>query len=250
MSVATPTAVPGDSLQRRVRQNLEAIRGRIELAARDAGRDPARIRLIAVSKTQSPDSVLAAVAAGQLDFGENTVQEALPKMEELASRGLNWHFIGTLQTNKAKFIPGRFCCLHSLDRLALAQQLAQGCARAHASLDVLIQVNVTGEHSKHGVPADGLYALVEQILDARLEALHLRGLMTLAPLAAPEALLHECFARLRTLREGCALRFGLPSFSELSMGMSGDFEVAIAEGATMVRIGTAIFGPRPTAREP
>lgn len=249
MSIATQTTVPPDPVERRVRQNLETVRGRIELAARRAGREPTQIRLIAVSKNQPPDLVAAAVAAGQRDFGENTVQEALPKIEELASRGLNWHFIGTLQTNKAKFIPGRFSCLHSLDRLTLAQRLAQICVRARASIDALIQVNITGEPSKHGVPADGLYALMEQLLDTGLEGLRLRGLMTLAPLVAPPSALHECFARLRKLREGCVQRFGLPSFSELSMGMSGDFEVAIAEGATLVRIGTAIFGPRPTPHD-
>lgn len=239
--------MPDDSSHRRIRQNLEAIRARIEAAARAAGRDPAQIRLIAVSKNQPAEAVAAAAATGQLDFGENIVQEALPKIDELAHHGLNWHFIGTLQTNKAKFVPGRFSCLHSLDRLALAHRLAHACAHATAGIDVLLQVNVTGEQSKHGVPAADLYALVEQILDARFEALRLRGLMTLAPLAAPEVALHECFARLRALREGCARRFGLPVFSELSMGMSADFETAIAEGATLVRIGTAIFGPRPRA---
>lgn len=233
-------------LRLRIRENLQTVRVAIEAAARRAGRDARAIRLVAVSKTQSPEAVAAAAEAGQTDFGENIVQEALPKIEQLSPYRLNWHFIGSLQTNKAKFIPGHFVCLHSLDRLPLAQKLADACTRAGTGIDALLQVNVSREPTKHGVSPEDLYALVEQILVARFASVRLRGLMTIAPYEAREAVLRECFARLRSLRDGCTERFGLADFTELSMGMSADFEAAIAEGATLVRIGTAIFGPRPT----
>jgi PLP dependent protein len=229
----------------RVAANLHNVRARLEHAARHAGRDPRDIRLIAVSKTLPAGAVAAAVHAGQLEFGENTIQDALRKIPALAEYKLTWHFIGHLQMNKVKFVPGHFAWVHSLDRLVLAQKLSQACEHAGTVVNALVQVNVTGDAHKHGVDPDGTYALVEQILETPLPGLRLHGLMTLGPFQASDDVLHECFAKLRVLRERCAERFGRERFTELSMGMTNDFSIAIAEGATLVRIGTAIFGPRP-----
>lgn len=239
-----PPAHSRDALQDTIAHNLHAVRQTIRDTALRADRDPHDIRLIAVSKTVPPEAVEAAMRAGQVDFGENTVQDALGKIPFLQHRGVAWHFIGHLQTNKVKFIPGNFTWVHSLDRLPLAEKLSVFAERHRARLNVLIQVNVTGDPKKHGVPPDSTYELVEQILAANLGGILLRGLMTLGPYHADEKALHHCFARLRTLCEGCVDRFGLANFTELSMGMTDDFPIAIVEGATMIRIGTAIFGPR------
>lgn len=217
-------------------------------AADRAGRNPGDVRLIAVSKTMPVAAVEAALRAGQLEFGENTVQDARGKIPQLEGRGITWHFIGHLQTNKAKFIPGHFSWVHSIDRLALAQKLSRYAERDGTQINALAQVNVTGDPNKHGVAPAMVFALVEQILAANLSGIALRGLMTLGPYAANDAVLHICFAKLRELREGCVERLGLADFTELSMGMTDDYAIAIAEGATLVRIGTAIFGPRPYQR--
>jgi len=239
--------------------NLAAIRARIAAAARRAGRDPATVSLVAVSKTVPAERVAEAVAAGQRLFGENYLQEAEDKiirLEQLlakagpgaagaaASPEPAWHFIGHLQSNKSKGAAGRFAMVETVDRLKLASSLARHAAAAGRVLPVLVQVNVGGEEQKSGVAqavvADLLRALVE------LPALRVMGLMTMPPFAADPEQSRPHFARLRQLAEECTRqgllgRHGPPL---LSMGMSADFEVAIEEGANLVRVGTAIFGPR------
>jgi len=231
-------------LQSAIADNLHKVRQALADAAQRAGRDATSIRLLAVSKTMPPAAVEAAIRAGQTEFGENTVQDALNKIPLFQGRGLSWHFIGHLQSNKAKFIPGHFSWVHSIDNLALARRLSQACEHQGVQIKALVQVNVSGEASKYGVAPAGLYALIEELLKANLPAIAWRGLMTLGRFDASNDELRQCFAQLRTLRDGCIARFGLPDFSELSMGMTQDFALAVAEGATIVRIGTAIFGPR------
>ena len=222
--------------------NLARVRAEIAAAARAAGRKPEEIRLIAVSKTHPGEAVVAAIAAGQMDFGENTVQEALTKIPLYKSA--TWHMIGHLQSNKAKSIPGNFGWVHSIDSLKLAQRLSRLAQEKGVVLDALFEVNVTRDPAKHGLPPEELAPLLDTLLKDAHPGLRLRGLMALGPYPATEADSRACFARLRELRDDCRKRFGLQDFTELSMGMSGDYAAAILEGSTMVRIGTAIFGER------
>lgn len=227
-----------------IAKNLTAVRDAIANAAAHAGRRAETIKLIAVSKTHSRSAIDAARRAGQHAFGESTTQEALPKITELHDAALEWHFIGHLQSNKTKLVPGHFQWLHSLDDLKLAQRLSRAATELGATLQCLIEINVTGDPKKHGVAPAQLDALLEQLVSDALPGIRLRGLMTIGPYGAPEAELRAVFARLRALRDASAARFALPDFTELSMGMSGDYVEAIKEDATMVRIGTAIFGER------
>lgn len=223
--------------------NLARVRQDIAQAACRAGRDPAALTLIAVSKTQPPSAIAAALAAGQQAFGENTVQDALIKVPLFPQA--EWHFIGHLQSNKAKHIPGQFAWLHTLDSLSLARRLARLMPPNTAPLNVLIEVNVTRDPRKHGVVPDALIPLIETLIAADLRPLALRGLMTIGPYPASESQVRAAFAGLRELRDSARAQFGLPAFTELSMGMSTDYAQAIQEGATMLRIGSAIFGDRP-----
>jgi pyridoxal phosphate enzyme (YggS family) len=215
--------------------NVERVRERIARAAERAGRRPADVLLIGVSKTVEVERIRAAVAAGVTALGENRVQEAKAKVDALG-RPAAWHLIGHLQTNKVKDALDLFDVIHSVDRLELARELDRRAAARGKVVDVLLQVNVAAEASKGGVGPDA----VGESLDAigKLAHLRVRGLMTIPPEAERPDDARPWFRRLRELAE----RHGLP---ELSMGMSGDFEVAVEEGATMVRVGTAIFGPRP-----
>ena len=231
-------------LQTLIAGNLQRVRETIAHAAHEAGRDPASIRLIAVSKTMPPAAVEAARQAGQTEFGENTVQEALGKIASFKDRNLTWHFIGHLQSNKAKLMPDHFSWVHSIDSVALARKLSQTCERKGTCVNALVQVNVSGEASKHGLAPDTLYAVMDELLRAELGGIVFRGLMTLGRFDASDEELRHGFAELRELRDGVQQRFTLSDFSELSMGMTDDYPLAIAEGATMVRIGTAIFGER------
>lgn len=219
--------------------NLQAVGQRIAAAARAAGRDPASVTLLAVSKTFSGESVREAAAAGQLAFGENYVQEALAKMNALRELPLQWHFVGPLQSNKTRAVAEHFDWVHSVDRLKIAERLS--AARAgRVPLQVCLQVNTSGESSKSGVaPADAV-DLATAVTS--LPHLCLRGLMTIPEPSPDEAVVRARFRRLRELRETLNAR-GL-AVDTLSMGMSHDLEVAIAEGATLVRVGTAIFGTR------
>ncbi|HWL70619.1 MAG TPA: YggS family pyridoxal phosphate-dependent enzyme [Geminicoccus sp.] len=224
--------------------NLAAVRARIAEACRRAGRDPASVRLLPVSKTVPAAIIRQAAGLGLRAFGENKVQEAAGKAEALADLGLSWSVIGHLQTNKAKQVAGFAGEFQALDSLRVAEALQRHLAAQGRQLDVLVQVNSSGEASKYGLaPAE-----VEDFL-ARLPdfpALRVRGLMTLAVFSADDARVRACFRLLAELRRTLRPPPGI-ELAELSMGMTGDFETAIEEGATVVRVGQAIFGPRPTA---
>jgi pyridoxal phosphate enzyme (YggS family) len=222
--------------------HLDAVRQRIAQAAAAASRDPASIKLLAVSKTFPASDVRAAFDAGQRAFGENYVQEAVAKITELgALRGeMEWHFIGPLQSNKTKVVAEHFDWVHSVDRLKIAERLSDQRPEGAAALNVCLQVNVSGEASKSGVEPDEAAALAHKI--AALPGLRLRGLMAIPEPAATLDAQREPHARLRALMDTlCADGLDLDT---LSMGMSADLEAAVLEGATMVRIGTAIFGAR------
>lgn len=218
-------------------QNLQA---RIARASVDAGRDPAEVRLLAVSKTWPADHVREAAAAGQRAFGENYVQEGVEKVDALPDLALEWHFIGPLQSNKTRPVAGRFAWVHSVDRLRIAQRLSEQRDVHLPPLQVCIQVNVSGEASKSGVAPLELPELARAV--AALPRLKLRGLMAIPEPTSDVALQRERFAALRHLRD--ALNAEGLLLDTLSMGMSDDLEAAIAEGSTMVRVGTAIFGAR------
>ncbi len=228
--------------------NLARVREQIAAAAIRAGRDSAGVKLVVASKTHPAAVLAAAVAAGQTVFGESTVQEALPKIAALQGRSLEWHFIGHLQSNKARFIPGNFTWLHSLASFKLANRLAQAAQTHRRQLQALIEVNITRDPNKHGVVPDEVFALVEQLAKAPPTGIVLRGLMAIGPHPADERSSRAAFAAVRELRDACRSRFGLADFTELSMGMSDDYVPAILEGATMVRVGSAIFGDRVYSR--
>lgn len=220
--------------------NLQAVRGRIHDAAISAGRDPATAQLLAVSKTWPAECLLPAIAAGQRAFGENYVQEGVDKIAALAGKGLEWHFIGPLQSNKTRPVAENFDWVHSIERLKIAQRLAEQRPAGMAPLNVCVQVNVSGEASKSGCALDEAPALCRAV--NQLPGLRLRGLMAIPAPAEEFAAQRQPFAVLRQLYEALQ-REGLP-LDTLSMGMSHDLEAAVAEGATLVRIGTAIFGER------
>jgi pyridoxal phosphate enzyme (YggS family) len=226
-----------------VRSNLQAVRSRIDAAARRAGRDPSDIRLIAVSKTFSADHVRAAWAAGQRDFGENKVQEALQKIGETSDIEIRWHLIGHLQSNKAKKAAGAFACIQSVDSVELLQKLDAAAADQGASPEVLVQLDLAGEDTKFGASADEARRILEAALGAK--AVRAAGLMLIPPWNEDQEQTRPWFVQLRDLRDRW-LAEGTPAAAlrHLSMGMSHDFEAAIEEGATMVRVGTAIFGKR------
>ena len=197
------------------------------------------VRIVAVTKTHGPEAVRAAVAAGLEDVGENRVQEALSKQDQLSDLTVRWHLIGTLQRNKARHAVGRFALIHSVDRAELAEELARRVAPGGRQ-PVLVEVNCSGESQKGGVDPAGLPALLERI--GELPAIELRGLMTMAALNADVAAQRAAFGRLRSERDRMTdAGYPLP---ELSMGMSGDYPIAVEEGATMVRLGTLLFGER------
>jgi PLP dependent protein len=227
----------------RIAENLAAVRSRLEAAARRAGRDPGEVRLVAVSKTVPLARIKEAVAAGQRLFGENYLQEAQPKIAALGEEA-RWHFIGGLQTKKAKGAAGLFDLIHSVDRLKLAQALEQAAAKLGRVQDILIQVNLAGEASKSGAAPEDAAALLAEI--SRFAHLRVTGLMTMPPWFADPEEVRPYFRALRELRNRLRdLHIAANSLPELSMGMTGDFEVAVEEGATLVRVGAAIFGERP-----
>jgi pyridoxal phosphate enzyme (YggS family) len=223
--------------------NLQAVHARIEAAARAAGRNPKDISLLAVSKTWPAGHVRDAAAAGQRAFGENYVQESVAKIAELAALGLEWHFIGPLQSNKTRPVAEHFDWVHSVERMKIAERLSEQRPAGMAPLNVCLQVNVSGEASKSGCAPEEAVALANAI--AALPKLRLRGLMCIPEPVEDVEAQRRPFRQLRELYD--QLRGdGLP-LDTLSMGMSHDIEAAIAEGATMVRVGTAIFGERSKA---
>ena len=226
-----------------IADRLTEVRSRIATAARSVGRDPSSVQLIAVSKTFPADLVREAYAAGQRDFGENRVQEALQKIEHATEPEIRWHLLGHLQTNKARKAGAAFATIQSIDSIELLQKLDLAAVEAGTTPELLIQVEVAHQATKFGAPPLDVPRLFEAA--ARLEAARVVGLMTLPPLPQAPEDARPWFRRLRDLRDEW-LASGVPAqmLRELSMGMSGDFEVAIQEGATMVRVGTAIFGRR------
>ena len=225
-----------------LRVRLADVRARIARAAGRAGRDPSAIRLIAVSKTFPADYVRAAAEAGQIDFGENKVQEALLKMDQTADLAVRWHLIGHLQSNKARKAV-RFGVVHSIDSEALVQKLDEAADAAGRRIDLLVQVDLAGEATKHGAREDELTAIFDAARSAR--SCRCVGLMTLPPAVDDSEAVRPYFRALREVRERLLTRgVDASMLQELSMGMSHDFEVAVEEGATLVRVGTAIFGGR------
>ena len=223
--------------------NLQSVRSRLDAAARRASRDPSTIRLIAVSKTFSADHVRVAHTAGQLDFGENKVQEGLQKIEGTADIKIRWHLIGHLQSNKAKRAATAFAFIHSVDSMELLRKIDAAAADSGAAPDLLVQVDLAGEETKFGATVDEARRIVEA--GSSLRAARVTGLMLIPPWNEDQEQTRPWFVRLRELRDSWVAE-GVPgpSLAQLSMGMSHDFEAAIEEGATMVRVGTAIFGKR------
>ncbi|MGE5529712.1 MAG: YggS family pyridoxal phosphate-dependent enzyme [Patescibacteria group bacterium] len=219
------------------------VKRRIAGAAERSGREAGAVRVVAVTKTVPPGTIREALALGLTDLGENRVQECLKKQEALGRDCAAWHMIGSLQTNKAQRAAEAFALIHSLDRLELAEALARAGERLGRRIPVLVQVNVSGEASKHGIPPGELPGFLGRARS--LAMLSLSGLMTMAPLASDPETARPVFRRLADLFAGMAERYDLgPDWRWLSMGMSQDYEVAVEEGANLVRIGTAIFGPQ------
>lgn len=229
-------------------ENLRSVQDRIRNAAERAGRDPAEITLVAVSKTFPAESVIAAHALGVRDFGENRVEEAadkIPSVTQSLSAPVTWHMVGHIQHRKVREAATLFDLVHSVDTAGLASRLNTRAENMDKTLPILLEVNISGEESKYGFrpePRRDFYAAVDDIL--QLAHLDVQGLMTVAPIVDEPGNAQPFFAGLRQLRDDLRLRFPQRAWSHLSMGMTDDFEVAIAEGATLVRIGRAIFGER------
>jgi pyridoxal phosphate enzyme (YggS family) len=225
----------------RIQASLREIRRRVDEACARAGREPSSVTLVAVSKTHPAEAIRAAYDAGQRDFGENYAQELAAKRTELADLGdIRWHFIGALQSNKAKLVIPGCVLVHAVDRESVAEALARRALAAGTVAEALVEVNVGDESSKAGVPIEGARALIERL--SGIDGLRLRGLMCIPPPCETPDAARPFFSRLRVMRD--ELRAARPGFDLLSMGMTWDFEAAIAEGATHVRVGTAIFGAR------
>jgi pyridoxal phosphate enzyme (YggS family) len=226
-----------------IKERLEKVKDRIKKAAEACNRNPQTIRLVAVSKTVPADRVREAIEAGVKNLGENYVQEAREKINSLTDFPVNWHFIGHLQTNKAKYAVRLFDLIHSVDSLKLSRELNKQAQKNGKIQQILIQVNISREETKSGISVDEAINLVDEI--SHLENLSIKGLMTMPPYFNQPERVRPFFSALRELRDQIKEK-AIPNMSmdELSMGMTGDFEAAIEEGATMVRVGTAIFGER------
>jgi len=225
-------------------ENLSELQLKIKSCAEACGRNVDDIQLIAVSKTRTLDEVKQIAELGQVSFGENTIQDALTKIPHLGQH-LEWHFIGHLQTKKAGKIPGYFQWIHSVDSLKLAQKLAVAMASHSdkAMLNCLIQVNVSGDENKSGLKPGQVKVFLQEVLNLQLPCIQWRGLMTIG-VQGDEQQTRRAFSHLRKLQQHCRDEFSLPMFDQLSMGMSGDYCLAIEEGATLIRVGTSIFGLR------
>ena len=233
------------NLSHTIPEGLLQTQRRIHAAEAAAGRPVGQVRLIAVSKTQPAEAVMAAREVGQREFGENYLQEALEKQRQLAQFDLVWHFIGPIQSNKTRALAECFDWVHGVDRLKVAERLSAQRPPGRLPLNICLQVNVSGESSKAGVSPEALGELARQV--AGLPGLRLRGLMAI-PAATPDPLQQR--AAFRTVRHALESLADISGLDTLSMGMSDDLEAAISEGATLVRVGTAIFGPRSPRREP
>jgi len=211
-------------------------------AARRAGRAVEEVTLVAVSKLHPGSDIRALAQSGQMDFGENYVQEAAGKQEELADLDVNWHFIGGLQSNKAKFVSGKYALVHSVDSRKLAQALHKKASGLGVVQDILLQVNIAGEVQKSGITIENLSSLADEVM--QMDGVRLVGLMTMPPFFDDPERARPVFSRLRQLKDTLEKQIGA-KLPHLSMGMTGDFIPAVEEGATLVRIGTRIFGARP-----
>jgi pyridoxal phosphate enzyme (YggS family) len=220
-----------------IRANIENVRERITKAAERAGRDPSEILLVGATKQVPVERIREAIACGLTDFGENYVQEAIPKIEQIGP-GVRWHFIGSLQRNKAKHVVGRFCLVHSVDSLELGAELGRRASAAGLVIPVLVEVNVGGESTKSGVPPEEALELIEKLRS--VQGISVSGLMGIPPPTADPEQARPYFRTLKSLFD----QLDNECRQYLSMGMSADFEQAIEEGANLVRIGTSIFGPR------
>ncbi|HRE00501.1 MAG TPA: YggS family pyridoxal phosphate-dependent enzyme [Ilumatobacteraceae bacterium] len=239
----TDQQYPAASTVEEFADNLAAVRARIDAAARRAGRDPAEVRLLPVSKTVPQERLRLAVAAGCSQLGENKVQEAVRKSREMADLGIAWSVIGHLQTNKARDVVAVAAEFQALDSVRVAEALDRRLQAAGRGLDVFVQVNTSGEESKFGLAPEDLPAFLAEL--PNYSSLRVRGLMTLAIFSDDTIAVRGCFTLLRTLRDRARdTDPGLIGPGELSMGMSGDYELAVEEGATCVRVGQAIFGAR------
>lgn len=228
-----------------ISENLKYIKQSIVKAAKRVGRDPSEIKLLAVTKEQSDVIVTEAIQAGMTLLGENKVQEASGKIEVLGRNGLEWHFIGRLQKNKVKFIFDLFDLIHSVDSFSLAEAIHKKAQKIGSCMPILLQINISGEKSKLGINPLNLPEEIKKI--AKLEGVKVCGLMTIPPFNSNPENSRSYYVRLRELRDTCSnLNIPRINLNELSMGMSNDYEVAIEEGATMVRVGTGLFGPRST----
>jgi PLP dependent protein len=231
-----------------IAENIQKIKGRVALACRKAGRDPEEVRLVAVAKTFPPRQIEEAVRSGVADIGENYIQELLEKREAVGPLPVRWHFVGHLQTNKVKSIAGWIQLIHSVERLGLAKEIDKRAAQSGRVIEVLVEVNTTGEESKYGVRPEDTVGFVRQLEEFR--HLHVAGLMTIGPFLPDPEGSRPMFHTLRQLRDELAgLHQENVTPRHLSMGMTGDFEVAIEEGATIIRVGTAIFGRRHKPQE-
>lgn len=236
---------PEPGVEERIRANLDGIRTRIDGACRSAGRAPEEVRLLLATKTVEPARIRVAIEDGETLIAENRVQEVRPKFEALADLEYERHFIGHLQSNKIGALLPYVTCLHSLDRMSLARKLQRRLERDDRTLDVLLQANTSGEDSKFGLHPNDLPEFAAEV--SRLDRLRIKGLMTIGLFTDDPEIARPSLSRLRELR-GRVRQMNLESveMNQLSMGMSGDFETAIEEGATIVRIGTAVFGSRDT----
>ena len=225
-----------------IAENLAEVWERICQAIQKSGRDPDSVHLVAVSKQVGMAQIEEARIAGAVIFGENKIQDAVPRVDQLGSEGISWHFIGHLQKNKVKFLGEHFDLIHSVDSLELAEKIAAQCQTENRVQSVLLQVNVSGETAKFGMEPGELEK--QMVAFSRLKGIRVEGLMTIPPYHPNPENSRRHFSRLRGFRDQCEKQNRL-SLHKLSMGMTNDFEVAVEEGATLVRVGTAIFGPRP-----
>lgn len=234
----------GNQLREHLQARVDVVRVRLARAAEAAGRHPEDVTLVAASKTQPDAMVAAACDCGVRHFGENRPEELARRhrVPDLAARPIHWHLIGPLQSRKAKLLPDNLTLIQSVDRLKTARLLADAGQRTGRAVPILLQVNPAGEASKQGVALDEALPMAEAI--SQMEGLAPRGLMAMTPLGAGETELRTLFAAVRSTLEHIQARLAVPGWTELSMGMSQDFEPAVREGATIVRIGTSLFGPR------
>lgn len=235
----------GSAADNLLADGLDRVRREIRRCAEKAGRNADEIQLIAVSKTRSLDELVSVLSLEQYAFAENTIQDAMSKIPYINHDEIEWHFIGHLQSKKAGKLAGYFQWIHSVDSLKLAQKLSTAMLNhsKNSILNCLIQVNVSGEDSKSGLTPAEVKPYLQQVLDLNLPCLQWRGLMTIG-VRGDEQQTRDAFAQLKELQQSCQQEFNLENFNQLSMGMSNDYCLAIEEGATLVRVGTAIFGER------